>query len=154
VHIGPAGGVEEEVSGLIGIASRGLQATIAEAVSKKSREGLVEIESGDAGAVKDLIRGHEQRKMRLGHVEESQYGERQPVPGGAGRSQIWLQVMVRGFWHPGGHLAEHWLCRGQGERALKLQSSGVALAEAMGLPGPALGWPATRLPAPGPGQVT
>ena len=53
--------------------------------------------------------------------------------------QLWLQVVVRGFWHPGGHLGEHWLSRGQGERALRLHGSAVALAEAVRLPRPALG---------------
>jgi hypothetical protein len=52
---------------------------------------------------------------------------------------LWLQVVVRGFWHPGGHLGGYWLTNGPAERALRLHRSGVALAEAMELPGPALG---------------
>jgi hypothetical protein len=52
---------------------------------------------------------------------------------------LWLQVVVRGFWHPGGHLGEYWLSHGQSERTLQLHRAGVALAEAMALPGPALG---------------
>ncbi|MGA7172398.1 MAG: hypothetical protein WCB86_05815 [Candidatus Dormiibacterota bacterium] len=52
---------------------------------------------------------------------------------------LWLQVVVRGFWHPGGHLGEYWLTQGPAPRALRLHRSGVALAEAMELPGPALG---------------
>ncbi|HVB53722.1 MAG TPA: hypothetical protein VNF24_05970 [Candidatus Acidoferrales bacterium] len=47
--------------------------------------------------------------------------------------------MVRGFWHPSGHLGEHWLSRRQGEHTIRLHAAGVALAEALALPGPALG---------------
>lgn len=52
---------------------------------------------------------------------------------------LWLQVVVRGFWHPGGHLGEYWLTHVQPERTLQLHRAGVAIAEAMTLPGPALG---------------
>jgi hypothetical protein len=52
---------------------------------------------------------------------------------------LWLQTVVRGFWHPGGHLGEYWLSRRLEERALRLHGSGVALAEALDLPDPARG---------------
>ena len=31
--------------------------------------------------------------------------------------QLWLQVIVRGFWHPAGHLGEYYLSHGQADRA-------------------------------------
>jgi hypothetical protein len=52
---------------------------------------------------------------------------------------LWLQVVVRGFWHPGGHLGECLMARNQGARALRLHRAGVALAEAVDLPPAARG---------------
>lgn len=52
---------------------------------------------------------------------------------------LWLQVVVRGFWHPGGHLSECLMRRNQGESALRLHRAGVALAEAVDLPPSARG---------------
>jgi len=52
---------------------------------------------------------------------------------------LWLQVVVRGFWHPGGHLSECLMRSDQGESALRLHRAGVALAEAVDLPPPARG---------------
>ncbi|MGH7642085.1 MAG: TPR end-of-group domain-containing protein [Candidatus Dormibacteria bacterium] len=52
---------------------------------------------------------------------------------------LWLQVVARGFWHPSGHLGEYWLSRGLPEKAVRLHAAGVALAEAVQLPGAALG---------------
>lgn len=52
---------------------------------------------------------------------------------------LWLQVVVRGFWHPGGHLGEYWLVHGHPERTLYLHRAGVGLAEVMGVPAPAVG---------------
>lgn len=52
---------------------------------------------------------------------------------------LWLQVVVRSFWHPGSHLSDCFFDRGESEGALRLHRAGVALAEAVSLPEPALG---------------
>ncbi len=53
--------------------------------------------------------------------------------------QLWLQVIVRGFWHPTGHLAEYYLSHGQPGRAVALAESCVAVAGYLGAPAPARG---------------
>ena len=52
---------------------------------------------------------------------------------------LWLQVVVRGFWHPTGHIADYYLRHGQPERALALQSHAVATARYLGAPDQATG---------------
>jgi tetratricopeptide (TPR) repeat protein len=53
--------------------------------------------------------------------------------------QLWLQVVVRGFWHPMGHLGEYYLGHGQPYRAMTLAEHGVATAEYVGAPAAARG---------------
>jgi len=53
--------------------------------------------------------------------------------------QLWLQVIVRGFWHPAGHLGEYYLGHGRADRAVALAGHGVATASYLGAPGPARG---------------
>jgi hypothetical protein len=53
--------------------------------------------------------------------------------------QLWLQVIVRGFWHPAGHLGEYYLGHGQSDRAIALAVHGVATAGYLGAPDPARG---------------
>jgi hypothetical protein len=53
--------------------------------------------------------------------------------------QLWLQVIVRGFWHPAGHLGEYYLGHGRPDRAVALAGHGVATAGYLGAPGPARG---------------
>ncbi len=43
----------------------------------------------------------------------------------AGRP-LGLQIVVRGFWHPTGHLAEYYLAHSQPERAVAMQAQAVA----------------------------
>ncbi len=52
---------------------------------------------------------------------------------------LWLQIIVRGFWHPTGHLGEYYLAHGQVERAVALQAHALATARYLGAPGPAAG---------------
>lgn len=52
---------------------------------------------------------------------------------------LWLQVVVRGFWHPTGHIADYYLRHGQPERAVALQSHAVATARYLGAPDQATG---------------
>jgi DinB superfamily len=53
--------------------------------------------------------------------------------------QLWLQVVVRGFWHPMGHLGDYYLAHSQGDRAVALAMHAVATAGYLGAPDPARG---------------
>jgi hypothetical protein len=53
--------------------------------------------------------------------------------------QLWLQVVVRGFWHPMGHLGEHYYGHGQPLRAVSLAEHAVATARYVDAPAPARG---------------
>ncbi|MGO8961446.1 MAG: hypothetical protein ACLQFR_29365 [Streptosporangiaceae bacterium] len=53
--------------------------------------------------------------------------------------QLWLQVIVRGFWHPTGHLGEYYLSHDQPDRAVALAENAVAIASYLGAPAPARG---------------
>jgi hypothetical protein len=48
--------------------------------------------------------------------------------------QLWLQVVVRGFWHPSGHLADYYLAHGQPARAVALNAHAVTTARYLGVP--------------------
>jgi len=52
---------------------------------------------------------------------------------------LWLQVVVRGFWHPAGHLGEYYLAHGEPERAVTLAERAVATAADLGAPDSARG---------------
>jgi hypothetical protein len=53
--------------------------------------------------------------------------------------QLWLQIVVRGFWHPLGHVGEYYLEHEQTERALALHAHAVAAAEYLDAPPQARG---------------
>jgi hypothetical protein len=53
--------------------------------------------------------------------------------------QLWLQVIVRGFWHPAGHLGSYYLSHGQAEQAVSLAERAVTTAAALGVPASARG---------------
>jgi len=53
--------------------------------------------------------------------------------------QLWLQVIVRGFWHPTGHLGEYYLSHGQADRAVALAEQAMALTASVGAPDQARG---------------
>jgi hypothetical protein len=53
--------------------------------------------------------------------------------------KLWLQVIVRGFWHPSGHLGEYYLAHGQPDRAVALAEQAVATAGYLGAPAEARG---------------
>ena len=48
--------------------------------------------------------------------------------------QLWLQVVVRGFWHPTGHLSDYYLAHGQPARAVALTAQAVTTARYLGVP--------------------
>ncbi|HEX9066860.1 MAG TPA: hypothetical protein VF843_17245 [Streptosporangiaceae bacterium] len=52
---------------------------------------------------------------------------------------LWLQVVVRGFWHPSGHLADYYLAHGRSERAEDLAAHAVQTARYLRAPAPASG---------------
>lgn len=53
--------------------------------------------------------------------------------------QLWLQVIVRGFWHPLGHLGEYYLAHAQPERAVALAAHAAATAAYVAAPDQARG---------------
>lgn len=53
--------------------------------------------------------------------------------------QLWLQVAVRGFWHPLGHVGDYYLQHDQPDRALALHAHAVATAVYLSAPAAALG---------------
>jgi hypothetical protein len=53
--------------------------------------------------------------------------------------QLWLQIIVRGFWHPCGHLGDYYLGHGQPDRAVDLADRAVGTAAGLGAPDPARG---------------
>ena len=56
----------------------------------------------------------------------------------AGR-QLWLQVVVRGFWHPTGHLGDYYLTHGQAGRAVSMAEQAVTWAGYLDAPDMARG---------------
>jgi len=58
---------------------------------------------------------------------------------------LWLQIVVRGFWHPTGHIADYYLRHGQPGRAVALQSHALATARYLGAPDQATGMAAYGL---------
>jgi hypothetical protein len=59
--------------------------------------------------------------------------------------QLWLQVVVRGFWHPTGHLGDYYIVRGRAGRAVAMQSHALATSRYLGVPDPARGMAAYSL---------
>lgn len=53
--------------------------------------------------------------------------------------QLWLQVIVWGFWHPARHLGDYYIARGRPGRAVALQAQAVSLAGYLDAPDPARG---------------
>jgi hypothetical protein len=53
--------------------------------------------------------------------------------------QLWLQIIVRGFWHPAGHLGGYYAAHGRHDEAVALAAHAVATAEYLSSPDQALG---------------
>jgi tetratricopeptide (TPR) repeat protein len=53
--------------------------------------------------------------------------------------QLWLQIVVRGFWHPTGHIGGYYLEHARPDRAVALAEHGVATAAYLGAADPARG---------------
>ncbi|HEY5400302.1 MAG TPA: hypothetical protein VIL16_33450 [Trebonia sp.] len=58
---------------------------------------------------------------------------------------LWLQVIVRGFWHPTGHVADYYLRHGQPSRAVALQEHMLATTRHLGAPSQVAGMAAYSL---------
>jgi hypothetical protein len=52
---------------------------------------------------------------------------------------LWLQIIVRGFWHATGHLGDYYLAHGQPERAIALQTNALGTARYLRAPAAAAG---------------
>jgi hypothetical protein len=52
---------------------------------------------------------------------------------------LWLQLVVRGFWHPTGHVADYYLGHGQPGRAVALQEHALATTRYLGAADPVVG---------------
>ncbi|MDR2984833.1 MAG: hypothetical protein LBV34_08325 [Nocardiopsaceae bacterium] len=53
--------------------------------------------------------------------------------------QLWLQIVVRGFWHPTGHLSDYYLAHNLPARAIALTAHAVTTARYLGVPDEAAG---------------
>ncbi len=53
--------------------------------------------------------------------------------------QLWLQIIVRGFWHPAGHLGAYCAAHGHHDEAVALAAHAVAVADYLGAPDQARG---------------
>jgi tetratricopeptide (TPR) repeat protein len=58
---------------------------------------------------------------------------------------LWLQIVVRGFWHPTGHLGDYYLARDQAGRAVAMQAQALATARYLEAPAAAAGMAAYNL---------
>lgn len=56
-----------------------------------------------------------------------------------GGRQLWLQIVVRGFWHPTGHIGDYYIAHGQPGRAVALHTQAVAWARYLNAPDAAQG---------------
>jgi hypothetical protein len=52
---------------------------------------------------------------------------------------LWLQVVVRGFWHPLGHVGDYYLGHDDSARAVEMHAHAVSTARYLAAPSPALG---------------
>ena len=95
-------------------------------------------EPADAGRDSWRVAGELADEMRLVSCEDLTEPERNPWLGGR---QLWLQVVVRGFWHPSGHLGAYYVQHGQADRAVAPAEHAVAAADYLAAP------PAARGPA-------
>ncbi|HLX49112.1 MAG TPA: hypothetical protein VKS82_12335 [Streptosporangiaceae bacterium] len=56
-----------------------------------------------------------------------------------GGRQLWLQIVVRGFWHPTGHLGDYYIGHGQPGRAVAMHNQAVTWARYLNAPDAAQG---------------
>lgn len=90
-----------------------------------------QVPAGSARVTSELI-------TNLGLIEDADLTD--PTRHGWLRGrQLWLQLIVRGFWHPTGHLADYYMSHDQPGRAVALCRHGAATAAYLQAPAPARG---------------
>ena len=108
-------------------------------VDHRSPELYAELSAQPADAVgRDSWRVSGELIEELASVSQADLLEPSRNPWLRGR-QLWLQLIVRGFWHPAGHLGDYYLNHGQAARAVTLAQEAVATAAVLGAPDPARG---------------
>jgi hypothetical protein len=80
--------------------------------------------------------GDLQAELRLVQDEDLLDPSRNPWLRGR---QLWLQIVVRGFWHPAGHLGAYYAGHGDHHKAVALAAHAVATAEYLDAPDQARG---------------
>jgi hypothetical protein len=108
-------------------------------VDHRSPDLYAELQAQPADAVgRDSWRVSGELIEELGSVSQADLLDPSRNPWLRGR-QLWLQVIVRGFWHPAGHLGGYYLSHGQAARAVSLAEQAAATAAVLGAPDPARG---------------
>jgi hypothetical protein len=109
----------------------------AETYGRYSAVAATEVISLARQSASDLIDG-------LGAVSGADLSDASRHPWLRGR-QLWLQVVVRGFWHPTGHLGDYHITHGQPARAIALHQHALATARYLEVPDMAIGMAAYSL---------
>jgi hypothetical protein len=108
-------------------------------VDHRSEDLYAELSAQPADAVsRDSWRVSGELIEELGSVSQADLLEPSRNPWLRGR-QLWLQLIVRGFWHPAGHLGSYYLGHDQAARAVTLAEQATATAAFLGAPDPARG---------------
>jgi hypothetical protein len=108
-------------------------------VDHSSPDLYAELSAQPADAVsRDSWRVSGELIEELGSVSQADLLDPSRNPWLRGR-QLWLQLIVRGFWHPAGHLGSYYLSHDQAERAMTLAAQATATAAALGAPDSARG---------------
>ena len=108
-------------------------------VDHRSPDLYAELSAQPADAVsRDSWRVSGELIEELGSVSQADLLEPGRNPWLRGR-QLWLQLIVRGFWHPAGHLGSYYLSHGQAARAVALAEQSLTTAAFLGAPDPARG---------------
>jgi len=108
-------------------------------VDHRSPDLYAELSAQHADAVgRDSWRVSGELIEELASVSQADLLEPSRNPWLRGR-QLWLQLIVRGFWHPAGHLGDYYLNHGQAARAISLAQDAVSTAAVLDAPAPARG---------------
>ncbi|HXB47868.1 MAG TPA: hypothetical protein VNW50_08905 [Streptosporangiaceae bacterium] len=108
-------------------------------VDHRSEDLYAELSAQPADAVsRDSWRVSGELIEEVGSVSQADLLEPGRNPWLRGR-QLWLQLIVRGFWHPAGHLGSYYLSHDQAARAVTLAEQAAATAAFLGAPDPARG---------------
>jgi len=108
-------------------------------VDHRSPDLYAELKAQPADAVgRDSWRVSGELIEELGSASQADLLDPSRHPWLRGR-QLWLQLIVRGFWHPAGHLGGYYLIHGQAARAVTLAEQAALAAAVLGAPDPARG---------------